>query len=521
MRKLILTTLALSVASTTMAAEVVKLRPQVNAAGHHTMDISAEKLSKLNSLNGHTRYQQMINGIPVYGHHVIRHTTSKKDFYTGHWVKVSKKDRIKFGANQNIISSTEALNISKHAFLKNGLINQDTYQFSNTKSKLYYIVNANGELQKVFIVSFFADVANGGKPARPYYIIDAENKSVLNEWNGLTTDKIGAGPGGNKKIGRYEYGKDYPNFDVTVTHHGNNCEMDNEHVRTIDLDHEYSGNKTFAYECPYHSDDDKVNGGFSPLNDAHFFGSVIFDMYKDWYDTAPLTFKLKMRVHYGTEYENAFWNGSSMTFGDGQYYFYPLVALDVAAHEISHGVTEQNSGLEYWGQSGGLNESFSDMAGKAAEFYMRGSNTWGIGEDITKGSYPLRYMDHPEYDGMSIGDARDYRSGLDVHFSSGVFNRFFYTLAESNDWGTRKAFDAMFKANQSYWEPATNFAEAAEGVLYAAQDLGYNTADVLHAAETVGITCSAEGKLSQTFSCFVESSDDGDDDDDWPETVKK
>ncbi|MCV5736521.1 M4 family metallopeptidase, partial [Escherichia coli] len=92
-------------------------------------------------------------------------------------------------------------------------------------------------------------------------------------------------------------------------------------------------------------------------------GKVVYDMYKDWLNTAPLTFQLQMRVHYRKRYENAFWNGSSMTFGDGASYFYPLVSLDVSAHEVSHGFTEQNSNLIYSGQSGGINEAFSDMAG--------------------------------------------------------------------------------------------------------------------------------------------------------------
>ena len=107
-------------------------------------------------------------------------------------------------------------------------------------------------------------------------------------------------------------------------------------------------------------------------------------MYNDWVGTAPLTFQLKMRVHYGNNYENAFWDGSAMTFGDGQNTFYPLVSLDVSAHEVSHGFTEQNSGLIYSGKSGGLNEAFSDMAGEAAEFYMKGSNDWLVGQEILK-----------------------------------------------------------------------------------------------------------------------------------------
>ncbi|MBE1043438.1 M4 family metallopeptidase, partial [Escherichia coli] len=120
--------------------------------------------------------------------------------------------------------------------------------------------------------------------------------------------------------------------------------------------------------------------------------------------------------------ENAYWDGTAMLFGDGATMFYPLVSLDVAAHEVSHGFTEQNSGLIYRGQSGGMNEAFSDMAGEAAEFYMRGKNDFLIGYDIKKGSGALRYMDQPSRDGRSIDNASQYYNGIDVHHSSGVYN---------------------------------------------------------------------------------------------------
>ncbi|MEI8640348.1 hypothetical protein P4S68_01815 [Pseudoalteromonas sp. Hal099] len=102
----------------------------------------------------------------------------------------------------------------------------------------------------------------------------------------------------------------------------------------------------------------KVNGAYSPLNDAHAFGTAVFDMYQQWYNTAPLTFQLLMRVHSGDNWENATWNGQAMTFGDGADRFYPLVSLDIVSHEVSHGFTSQNSNLIYAEQSGGINESF-------------------------------------------------------------------------------------------------------------------------------------------------------------------
>src|SRR5690606_24866193 len=142
----------------------------------------------------------------------------------------------------------------------------------------------------------------------------------------------------------------------------------------------------------------------------------------------------RLKVHFGSNYENAFWYNNAMYFGDGGTYFYPLVSLDVTAHEVSHGYTEQNSDLDYENMPGGINEAFSDIAGEAVEFYSRGSNDFLIGADIAK--HPglggaLRFMEDPTLDGASIADALEYYDGLDVHFSSGVYNRAFFLLAHT------------------------------------------------------------------------------------------
>jgi vibriolysin len=198
-----------------------------------------------------------------------------------------------------------------------------------------------------------------------------------------------------------------------------------------------------------------------------------------------------MRVHYNTNYENAFWDGSAMTFGDGKDRFYPLVSLDVSAHEVSHGFTEQNSGLVYSGKSGGLNEAFSDMSGEAAEFYMKGSNDWLVGQDIFKAEGALRYMNDPTRDGRSIDHQSNYSSGMDVHHSSGVFNKAFYNLATTAGWDTKKAFLVMAKANQQYWTANTNWDLAGNGAIDAACDLGFEIADVKAALAAVGVNSDA------------------------------
>jgi vibriolysin len=277
--------------------------------------------------------------------------------------------------------------------------------------------------------------------------------------------------------------------------------MNNTNVKTVNLNHGTSGTTAFSYTCPENTVK-TINGAYSPLNDAHFFGGVVFDMFNDWIGVPPLTFQLMMRVHYSTSYENAFWNGSSMTFGDGASYFYPLVSLDVAAHEVAHGFTEQNSNLTYSGESGGINESYSDMAGESAEYYMRGSNDFLIGYDIMKGSGALRYMEDPTLDGSSVGHVNDYYDGMDVHYSSGIYNKVFYELATTSGWNTRMAFEVFTKANQDYWTAGTGFYDGAVDTVSAATDLGYDVDDVKAAFLVVGIDldnvnyCASKGNNS-------------------------
>ncbi len=192
----------------------------------------------------------------------------------------------------------------------------------------------------------------------------------------------------------------------------------------------------YTYGC-YNQASDANNGGCSPLNDAQRFGQIVFDMYKTWYETDPLdcpTVPMTFVTHVRSNWDNAsFLPGTCiMIFGDGYYKFHPLVSLDVVAHEMSHGVTDQTSGLIYNDyDSGALNEAFSDMGGKAAERYARGydANTfnWGIGYDITKATYnggaPLRCMDNPLCDGRSIDHVGNYNPPINNHLSSGIFNK--------------------------------------------------------------------------------------------------
>ncbi|WP_461482674.1 M4 family metallopeptidase [Porticoccus sp.] len=303
----------------------------------------------------------------------------------------------------------------------------------------------------------------------------------------LLTPVNGTGPGGNEKVGEYQYGFDYSHLAV-VTEDGATCTMDNANVKTVDLNHGTSGSTAYSFGCPQNTYK-AINGAYSPLNDAHYFGGVVYDMYQDYVGQPPLTFQLTMKVHYSTNYQNAFWDGSAMTFGDGGSTFYPLVSLDVSSHEVSHGFTEQNSNLTYSGESGGINEAFSDMAGEAAEFFMRGQNDFLVGWEIFKSANgALRYMCNPTQDGSSIDHVDQYYGGLDVHYSSGVYNKAFCVLAKSSGWDTQTAFQAFARANEFYWTANTDFASGAQGVVDAAGDFGFDPQAVIDAFAVVGIS---------------------------------
>lgn len=414
------------------------------------------------------RYEQTWQGIPVWGQVLVADQALGGQVNQVSGTMLRKIDADLTGPAVALSASDAALKARSGA------------KGSNEQVKLFVMQDETGQARLVYLVSW---LAASKEPSRPFVMIDAQTGSELKRWEGIN-HKDATGPGGNVKTGKYFYGADFGPLKVD-----DSCRMSSTNVDTINLNHATSGGAVHQFSCPENTVKE-INGAYSPLNDAHYFGNVVFDMYRNWYNTAPLSFKLKMRVHYSRNYENAFWDGSQMTFGDGATTFYPLVSLDVAAHEVSHGFTEQNSGLVYSGQSGGINEAFSDMAGEAAENYMKGSNDWLVGAQIFKGNGSLRYFEDPTRDGSSIGHASDYYDGIDVHHSSGVYNRAFYLLANTSDWQTRKAFEVFVLANRLYWGPNTTFDQGACGVTRAATDLGYNLSDVAAAFSAVGVNAS-------------------------------
>ncbi len=437
------------------------------------------------------RYQQQFRGIPVWGHSVAAiNANGQYSDISGTVVTGIEND---LPDAQPVLAPGQAILASRGGESLQALTadEQTTLQaelsVQSANARLWVYLDQNDTARLVYITHYLTQ--KGQQPSRPYHIIDANSGKVLQSWDGIAHANA-TGPGGNSKTGQYQYGTTYGYLDVDA-----NCRMTNANVDTINLNGATSGGSIHQFTCPNNTFKD-INGAYSPLNDAHYFGGVVFNMYQSWFRVNPLNTKLKMRVHYSSNYENAFWDGTQMTFGDGASRFYPLVSLDVSAHEVSHGFTEFNSGLVYSAQSGGINEAFSDMAGEAAEYFMKGSNDWQVGADIFKSQGALRYMDDPTKDGRSIGHASNYTSGMDVHHSSGVFNKAFYLLAHKSGWNTRKAFEVFTVANQVYWTANATFISAANGVCQATKDKGYDTADVAAAFAMVGIATSDCGAVT-------------------------
>ncbi len=234
--------------------------------------------------------------------------------------------------------------------------------------------------------------------------------------------------------------------------------------------------------------------------DAAYGAAETWDMYKAHFNRTGIRndgVAAYSRVHYGNAYENAFWDDSCfcMTYGDGGTTFSPLTSLDVAGHEMSHGVTAATSGLNYSGDAGGLNESTSDVFGTMVEFEANSASDPGdyyIGEKIAKDGTYLRRMDNPSLDGGSKNCWTSSVGGLDPHYSSGVGNHLFYLLAEGTGTktiggrshsattcnsttltgiGRDQAAAIWYRAMTTYWTSTTTYPQAANGQVRAAKDL--------------------------------------------------
>ncbi|MGW0474676.1 M4 family metallopeptidase [Streptomyces coeruleorubidus] len=430
----------------------------------------------------HTRYERTYAGLPVLGGDLVVHE-SKSGGTKG--VTRATKAALKVASLKPAVPAAKA---EKQAVTLAKAAGSEKTEANSTPRKVIWAADGRPALAYETVVG---GLQEDGTPNELHVITDAATGKKLYEYQGIETGTGNTTYSGKVTIGTTKSGSSYTLTDGTRGGH-----------KTYNLGRGTSGTGTLF------SGSDDVWGTGNPSNletaaaDAHYGAQVTWDFYKNTFGRSGIRNDGKAaysRVHYGNNYVNAFWSDSCfcMTYGDGSGNTHPLTSLDVAAHEMSHGLTSATAGLNYSGESGGLNEATSDIFGAGAEFFADNSSDAGdylIGEeiDINGDGSPLRYMDKPSKDGDSADAWSAGLGGLDVHYSSGPANHFFYLLSEGSGTktingvtynsptsngstvtgiGRTKALQIWYKALTTYMTSTTKYAGARTATLNAASAL--------------------------------------------------
>jgi Zn-dependent metalloprotease len=356
-------------------------------------------------------------------------------------------------------------------------------------------------------------VASGDKPLYHNTIVSADDGSVLKQWS-MLQNVAGTGYSqynGTVAINTTLSGTTYKMLDTSRGVGGAFGGM-----AITNANHTTSAGSIYTNTANIWGDGKQYISGGSTTNANGQTAAVnalwglmnTYDMHKNvlgWQSLDGNNTATYIAAHVNTAYDNAYYSGSCkcMYIGDGGTYFYSLGSIDVIGHEMGHGITASTANLTYSGESGGLNESASDIAGEAVEAYARaggkgtvlpspGTNDWMVGKEISKSGAPLRWMYKPSKDGRSPDAWSSTLGTLDVHYSSGPNNRMFYFLAKGSSAtttseyyskyltkaplamtgiGLHKAYRIWFRALTTRFTSSTNYADARLKVLAAAQEL--------------------------------------------------
>ncbi len=427
----------------------------------------------------HTRYERTYAGLPVLGGDLVVHT-AKNGALKG--VSKATKARISVPSTTAAVSPAAA----KQTALKAAGTAKAT---TATARKVVWAAAGKPVLAYESVVK---GRQHDGTPSELHVITDARTGERLYSFEAVDT-----GTGTSQYSGTVPLGTTAAasgGYDLTDGGRGGH--------KTYDLNGGTTGTGTLFHDADDLWGDGTVNNRQTAAVDAAYGAAVTWDFYKSAFNRNGIAGDGKAaysRVHYGNAYVNAFWNDSCfcMTYGDGANNADPLTSLDVAGHEMSHGLTAATAGLKYSRESGGLNEATSDIFGTSVEFFANNSADAGdylIGEkiDINGDGTPLRYMDKPSKDGASADYWSRTVGRLDVHYSSGVANHFFYLLSEGSGAktvngvsynsptydgstvtgiGRDKAAQIWYKALTTYFTSSTDYAGARTGTLQAAADL--------------------------------------------------
>ncbi|MEU0250904.1 M4 family metallopeptidase [Streptomyces sp. NPDC006235] len=480
-------------------SESVRLTPAQRAALIRAADAGTERTAKdlglgakeklvvrdvLKDRDGavHTRYERTYDGLPVLGGDLVVRST--KADATASVVKATRA-AIKPATTKAAVPAAQArrqaLAASKAEKAKSPGVNREP-------RKVIWAGNGKPVVAYETVVGGFQ---HDGAPQELHVVTDATTGEKLYAWEAIETGTGNTVYSGTVDLTTTQSGSAY---NLTDGARGNH--------KTYNLGRGTSGTGTLF------SGPDDVWGNGSPSNlesaaaDAHYGAALTWDYYKNVHGRSGIRgdgVGAYSRVHYGNNYVNAFWSDSCfcMTYGDGSGNANPLTSIDVAAHEMTHGLTSNTAGLNYSGESGGLNEATSDIFGATVEFYAKNSSDFGdylIGEeiDINGDGTPLRYMDKPSKDGASKDAWYSGIGSIDVHYSSGPANHFFYLLSEGSGTktingvsydsptsdglpvtgiGRDKAEKIWFRALTTKFTSTTNYAGARTGTLAAAGEL--------------------------------------------------
>ncbi|MER6025364.1 M4 family metallopeptidase [Streptomyces sp. NPDC001851] len=451
----------------------------------------------------HTRYERTYAGLPVLGGDLVVHT-AKSGRTEG--VTRATKAAIKVASLKPQISAAKA---EKQAVSAARTLGSAKSAASGAR-KVIWAGSGKPVLAYETIVGGLQD---DGTPNQLHVISDAATGKKLFQYQGIE-NATGTGKtlySGTVSLNTTQSGSTYNLTDGTRGGH-----------KTYNLARKTSGKgtlvasstNTFGTGTASSSSSDQTAAA-----DAAYGAQETWDFYKATFGRSGIKndgVGAYSRVHYGSNYVNAFWDDSCfcMTYGDGEGNTDPLTSLDVAGHEMSHGVTANTAGLDYSGESGGLNEATSDIMGTGVEFYANNASDKGdylIGEkiNINGDGTPLRYMDKPSKDGGSADYWSSSVGDLDVHYSSGVANHFFYLLSEGSGSktingvtynsptkngstitgiGRAKALQIWYKALTEYMTSTTDYSGARAATLSAASDL-YGASSTEY--KTVAATWSA------------------------------
>lgn len=462
----------------------------------------------------HYRYQQTINDIPVeLGIYNVHTKGQKVVAENGVWINnipthlpkvtLSESNALSYALQFVNALSYKWQDANEEAFLKSEQKNANATFYP--KGQLVYYSGEEDVIPSELRPAYKFDIYASNPISRQIIFVDAANGQILGKRELLhTTNATGTATtaySGTQTITTDNTGTTYR---LRETGRGNG-------IQTYNMQKGTSYNAAVDFTDADNAWNNVNTNKDQYATDAHWGAEKTYDYYFAKYGRNSINnagFAILSYVHYSTSYFNAFWDGSRMTYGDGNATDgnKPLTALDVCGHEISHGLTSFTSNLTYSGESGAMNEGFSDIFGTAIEFYARPSNAdWLIGGDfytIRSMSNPNAYSQPDTYQGTYWYTGSSDNGG--VHTNSGVLNFWFYLLSQggsgTNDkgfaynvtgLGIDKAAAIAYRTNTVYLVSSSKYANARTASLQAAADLyGAGSAEVTqtgNAWDAVGV----------------------------------